>query len=132
MALTGKVTDVLTDGYVEIMLSDDEKAFDDRHIAENPKSVKAKRGDIVVLEEAQPYSLKIARIAYAFPVAAFILGIIIPEGLGMAERIMAGLLLAVMCLVIAWLMNRKARLVSRLEYTIVRIQHRKNDFKPPL
>ena len=62
-----------------------------------------------------------ARIAYIGPLLCFIVGFLASKNLEMGERILSGVILAVMAFVISWLMNRRARMLKRQEYKVVSI-----------
>lgn len=127
--MQAKVTDILTTAFAEVALLDanGEPEKRKRHIAEDTaarRKDRAKRGDIVELEPVDNRIVKIARIAYIMPVILLVLGMVLPKSYTMQERVITGVVLGVMGFVIAWLMNRRARLLQRKEYDIVDVVKR--------
>lgn len=114
----GTVTDILTEGFAEVTLPAEKGEKPRRCVAAN--DVKAKRGDEVELKPAKPWDDKFARWAYLQVPALFLLGLFLSHG-GTLDRILSGLILGAMGFVLAWLMNRRARLRRRLEYRVVHV-----------
>lgn len=121
MAVTGTITDILTEGYAEVMLLED-PAGRQRYVAENPEG--AKRGDTVALESAKPWNDPLARIAYLLPVVFLVLGVLAPRNAALSDRLIIGGVLGILSFVVAWLMNRRARLRRRLAWRVTEILHR--------
>ncbi|MBQ6663918.1 MAG: SoxR reducing system RseC family protein [Firmicutes bacterium] len=123
MALKAKVTDVLTTGFAEVdLIGDDfESLGEERCIAQFEKKVKVHRGDYVELVLLPSRRMTEARIAYIIPLICFAFGVLVTKTLGWGERILSGVILAVMAFVVSWLMNRRARLLQRQEYEVVRV-----------
>lgn len=122
--IEAKVTDILTTGFAEVvLLGENEETKDDsgRHIAIFNKEEKVHRGDIVEITPFDPREIKEARIAYILPVLVFGFGILITGKLEWGERILSAGILAFMTFIVSWLMNRRARLLKRQEYKVVRI-----------
>ena len=122
--IEAKVTDILTTGFAEVVLLGENEELNEkpsRHIAIFNKEDKVHRGDIVEITPFDPREMKEARIAYILPVIVFAFGILITGKLEWGERILSAGVLAFMTFIVSWLMNRRARLLKRQEYKVVRI-----------
>lgn len=123
--VTATVTDILTEGYIEVAPWEDGKPGPDRCIAETFEK-KQRRGDVVELKSAKPWDEPIARVAYLIVPVLFVFGYTVNSG-SVWEKALSGLILGGLGFVLAWLMNRRARLRRRLEYRVVRtLQHAKD------
>ena len=122
--ITGTVTDILTEGFAEVTLPGQAGEGPRRCVAAN--DLGAKRGDEVELRPAKPWNDPFARWAYLQVPALFLLGLLLSRS-GVWERILSGLILAALGFVMAWLMNRRARLRRRLEYRVIKIVQRAQD-----
>ena len=121
MAQKATVTDVLTQGYVEVTLwGDDDQPGKTREIAETDEKKKVKRGDIVELRPIQPRNEPIARIAYIAPVIFFLFGMLLSKNFSWPERILNSAILGFLTFILAWLMNRRARLRRRMTWRVVK------------
>ena len=122
--IEAKVTDVLTTGFAEVMLlNENSETVEEfgRHIAIFNKEQKVHRGDIVEIIPFDPRTVKEAKLVYILPVIVFVFGILITGKLEWGERILSAAILAFMAFIVSWLMNRRARLLKRQEYKVVRI-----------
>ena len=121
MAVLATVTDIMTSGYAEVMLWENGAPGKRRAIAESPKNVKARRGDVVELEPLDARSVKFANILYIIPAVFFILGLAVTRSPSWGERIFAGLIVGFMAFVATWIINRRSRMIRRQEYLITRV-----------
>ena len=125
MTITATVTDILTEGYIEVAPWEDGKPGANRCIAETFEK-KQRRGDVVELKPAKPWDEPIARIAYLIVPVLFLFGYALNRS-SVPEKVLSGLILGVLGFVLAWLMNRRARLRRRLEYRVTRTVQRAKD-----
>lgn len=126
MHITATVTDIFTSGFVEVIPWEENGAPGKRRCVASD-STDAKRGDTVELEPAEPWDDRFARVAYIAPLVFFLLGLFLFHSRGWLNSLAIGAILALLTFVMAWLMNRRARLRRRLEYHVVRILSRKED-----
>jgi positive regulator of sigma E activity len=120
MSERGTVTNVFTSGYVEVAVWEDGQPGARREVAEVDYK-RPRRDDVVELVPAQPRNDRIARIVYIGPVIFFIFGALITKNYDMTQRLLTGGILAAMTFVMAWLMNRPARLRRRLSWRVSRV-----------
>ena len=125
MTVTATVTDILTEGYIEVAPWEDGKPGPNRCIAETFEK-KQRRGDVVELKPAKPWDEPIARIAYLIVPILFVFGYVVNSST-VPEKLLSGLILGVLGFVLAWLMNRRARLRRRLEYRVTRTVKQSQD-----
>lgn len=125
MTVTATVTDILTEGYIEVAPWVDGKPGPDRCIAETFEK-KQRRGDVVELKPAKPWDEPIARIAYLIVPVLFLFGDGVNSG-SVTDKVLSGLILGILGFVLAWLMNRRARLRRRLEYRVTRTLQQSKD-----
>ena len=125
MTVTATVTDILTEGYIEVAPWEDGKPGPNRCIAETFEE-KQRRGDVVELKPAKPWDEPIARIAYLIVPVLFLFGFGVNGGPVM-DKVLSGLILGGLGFVLAWLMNRRARLRRRLEYRVTRTLQQSKD-----
>lgn len=125
MTVTATVTDILTEGYIEVAPWEDGKPGPNRCIAETFEK-KQRRGDVVELKPAKPWDEPIARIAYLIVPILFVFGYVVNRS-SVPEKVLSGLILGVLGFVLAWLMNRRARLRRRLEYRVTRTVQKSKD-----
>ena len=123
--VTATVTDILTEGYIEVAPWEDGKPGPNRCIAETFEK-KQRRGDVVELKPAKPWDEPIARIAYLIVPILFVFGYVVNRS-SVPEKVLSGLILGVLGFVLAWLMNRRARLRRRLEYRVTRTVQKSKD-----
>ena len=115
------VTDIMTSGYAEVIPWVNGGPGKKRAIAENPKNIKAKRGDIVELEPLDSRKVRFADILYILPVIFFILGIVVTKSSSWGERILSGAIVGFMAFIATWIINRRSRMIRRQEYLIIRV-----------
>lgn len=125
MTITATVTDILTEGYIEVAPWVDGRPGPDRCIAETFEK-KQRRGDVVELKPAKPWDEPIARIAYIIVPILLVFGYGVNNG-SVLDKVLSGLILGGLGFVLAWLMNRRARLRRRLEYRVTRILQQSKD-----
>ena len=130
--MQGKVTDVLSTGYLEVApLNAAGEPGKARVIAQESKRKRkehAKRGDIVELQEIVAEEGRSNRVFfYIIPIALLVLGILITGSRSGPERILTGVILGIMGFVVAWILNRKARLSRRQEFEIIRVVQKAKD-----
>lgn len=130
--MRAKVTDDISKGYAEVAPIDEHGNMGkERYIVVDPETKRkkrAKRGDIVELKEIKSGDGTSKRIYFYFiPVLMTLVGILATGSLAIPERILSAVILGVMGFVVAWILNRKARLNKRQEYRIVRIVQRSKE-----
>ena len=125
MSITATVTDILTEGYIEVAPWEDGKPGPNRCIAETFEE-KQRRGDVVELKPAKPWDEPIARIAYLIVPVLLVFGYAVNRS-SVPEKLLSGLILGGLGFVLAWLMNRRARLRRRLEYRVTRTVRKAQD-----
>ncbi len=130
--MIAKVMDDISKGYAEVAPVDARgNVGSERYIAVDPETKRkkrAKRGDIVELKEIKNGDGVSKRIYFYFiPVIMTLIGILVTGHLSIPERILSVAILGIMGLVVAWILNRKARLNKRQEYRIVRIVQRSKE-----
>ena len=119
MAIYAKVTRVMTTDFAEVSILDgiDGEPIDDTtYIAEfEGKKDNVRRDDIVEVVTAEN------RIAYILPVVGAVLGFLLTGGKATGERLLAAFLLALMLFIVAWVMNRRSRMLKYRKYRIKKI-----------
>ena len=130
--MRAKVMDDISKGYAEVAPIDAHGNIGSaRYIAVDPETKRkkrAKRGDIVELKEIKSGEGTSKRIYFYFiPVLMTLIGILVTGHLSIPERILSVVILGFMGFVVAWILNRKARLNKRQEYRIVRIVERSKE-----
>lgn len=122
MAVYAKVTKVLTTDFADVVIMEDGVATDEHYVAEFKGSdLKVKYGDIVEMVPTENRIMNESRIAYVLPVIGVIFGILVTGGRDWGERVLAAILLGLMLFIVAWIMNRRSRMLKRREFKITRI-----------
>lgn len=128
--MQAKVTDELSKGFIEVAPLDSAgNPGKQRFIAEDPgrKKARARRGDIVEISPIESSDGGSKRVYfYIIPVVLFVVGFVMTST-GMQERILSGVLLGFMGFVVAWILNRRARLAQRQVYHVLRIVQKAKD-----
>lgn len=80
-----------------------------------------RRGDVVAVEAAKGYDTKYARTAYIMVPIAIVLGCAFGRSMGydLANTLVMGGLMAVLSFLLAWLMNKQARLRRVIDWRMV-------------
>lgn len=133
-----KVMKTMTKGYCEILLPRDGWSCDmdcqscqhnpcphfdkgcERAMMECYEDVR--RGDVVAVEPAKGYETKYARLAYLMVPLFFALGCLfggVVMDYDLANTLVMGAIMAVLNLVLAWLMNRQARMRRVIDWRMV-------------
>ena len=132
-----KINKVMTKGYAEILLAPADWTCElncavcpenpcphvhkncDRAMAECYDDVR--RGDLVLVEPAKGYDTKYARSAYIMVPIAFVLGCAFGRSMhyDLANTLVMGGLMAVLSFLLAWLMNKQARMRRVIEWRMV-------------
>ena len=122
MAIYAKVTRVMTTDFAEVSILDgiDGEPIDDTtYIAEfEGKKDNVRRDDIVEVVTAENRIMNESRIAYILPVVGAVLGFLLTGGKATGERLLAAFLLALMLFIVAWVMNRRSRMLKYRKYRI--------------
>lgn len=126
MAIFATVTDILTEGFAEVAVWEDGAPGKHRAIAEFDKKLKARRGDEVELKNAGPRDMREARLAYVLPLLLAVFGLLLSGG-AWTEKLLNAAILGFLGFIVAWLMNRRARLLRRREYTVSRVTKRRGE-----
>ena len=125
MAIYAKVTRVMTTDFAEISILDgiDGEPIDDTtYIAEfEGKKDNVRRDDIVEVVTADNRIMNESRIAYILPVVGAVLGFLFRAGKAIGERILSAFLLALMLFIVAWVMNRRSRMLKYRKYRVKKI-----------
>jgi hypothetical protein len=125
MAIYAKVTRVMTTDFAEVSILDgiDGEPIDDTtYIAEfEGKKDNVRRDDIVEVVTAENRIMNESRIAYILPVVGAVLGFLLTGGKATGERLLAAFLLALMLFIVAWVMNRRSRMLKYRKYRIKKI-----------
>lgn len=117
--ITATIIRVITKGYAECALWEN-GAPEKRHcIIED--SFGSRRGAVVELASASPREEPLARLAYLAVPVFFAMGCLLGGAGGIADRLTAGGVLALLTFVMAWLMNRRARMRRIMEYRVTRV-----------
>ena len=125
MAVYAKVTRIMTTDFAEISILDgiDGEAIDNTtYIAEfKGKELNVRRDDIVEVVPTDNRIMNESKIAYVLPVIGLILGFLFTGSKPMAERILSGVLLGIMMLIVAYVMNRRSRMLKYRKYKVKKI-----------
>ena len=125
MAIYAKVTRVMTTDFAEVSILDgiDGEPIDDTtYIAEfEGKKDNVRRDDIVEVVTAENRIMIESRIAYILPVVGAVLGFLFTGGKATGERLLAAFLLALMLFIVAWVMNRRSRMLKYRKYRVKKI-----------
>ena len=123
MAITAKVMKVMTTDFAEVSILDNGEPIDDTtYIAEfKGKDLKVRRDDIVEVVPVDNRIMNESRIAYVLPVVGVIVGFLITNSKETPERLLAAFLLGLMLFIVAWVMNRRSRMLKYRKYKITKI-----------
>jgi positive regulator of sigma E activity len=125
MAIYAKVTRIMTTDFAEVSILDgiDGEPIDDTtYIAEfEGKKDNVRRDDIVEVVTADNRIMNESRIAYILPVVGAVLGFLFTAGKATGERILSAFLLALMLFIVAWVMNRRSRMLKYRKYRVKKI-----------
>ena len=123
MAITAKVIKVMTTDFAEVSILDNGEPIDDTtYIAEfKGKDLKVRRDDIVEVVPVENRIMNESRIAYVLPVVGVIVGFLITNSQETLERLLAAFLLGLMLFIVAWVMNRRSRMLKYRKYNITKI-----------
>lgn len=127
MLVQATVTNVFTNGYVEVAPWENGAPGERREVAETAYK-KPRRNDVVEMVPAKPQNTPVARIAYIAPVFFFAFGVYITGSYDLFQRLLTGAIMFGMTFVMAWLMNRSARLRRRLSWSVSRVIRRAESF----
>ena len=125
MAIYAKVTRIMTTDFAEISILDgiDGEAIDNTtYIAEfKAKELNVRRDDIVEVVPTDNRIMNESKIAYILPVIGLVLGFLFMGSKPMPERILSGVLLGIMMLIVAYVMNRRSRMLKYRKYKVKKI-----------
>ena len=125
MAIYAKVTRIMTTDFAEVSILDgiDGEPIDDTtYIAEfEGKKDNVRRDDIVEVVTADNRIMNESRIAYILPVVGAVLGFLFTAGKATGERVLSAFLLALMLFIVAWVMNRRSRMLKYRKYRVKKI-----------
>lgn len=125
MAIYAKVTRIMTTDFAEVSILDgiDGEPIDDTtYIAEfEGKKDNVRRDDIVEVVTADNRIMNESRIAYILPVVGAVLGFLFTAGKATGERLLSAFLLALMLFIVAWVMNRRSRMLKYRKYRVKKI-----------
>ena len=123
MAIIAKVTRVMTTDFAEVSILDHGEPIDETtYIAQfYGKELKVRRDDIVELEPIESRTMNDSRIAYVLPVIGVLLGFFITKSDDIMQKILSAFLLGLMLFIVAWVMNRRSRMLKYRKYRVKRI-----------
>lgn len=125
MAIYAKVTRIMTTDFAEVSILDGlngDPIDNTTYIAEfQGKKDNVRRDDIVELETCDNRIMNESKVAYVLPIIGFIIGFLITGSKTMGERLLAAALLGVMLLIVAYVMNRRSRMLKYRKYRVVKI-----------
>ena len=122
MAVTAKVIKVLTTDFAEVAILDNGELSKEHYIAEfEGNKEKVRRDDYVEMVPKEGRIMNTSRWAYLLPVIGIIFAIFITVGRAWEERILTAFLLGLMTFIVAWLMNRRSRMLKRREFKVTKI-----------
>ncbi len=125
MAIYARVTKIMTTDFAEISILDgiDGEPIDETtYIAEfEGKKDNVRRDDIVEVVTADNRIMNESRIAYILPVVGAVLGFLFTAGKATGERLLSAFLLALMLFIVAWVMNRRSRMLKYRKYRVKKI-----------
>ena len=125
MAIYAKVTRIMTTDFAEVSILDDingEPIDNTTYIAEfEGKKDNVRRDDIVELVTADNRIMNESRIAYILPVVGLIFGFLVTGSKTMPERLLAAFLLGLMLFIVAWVINRRSRMLKFRKYRVKKI-----------
>ena len=125
MAIYAKVTRIMTTDFAEISILDNEtgEPIDNTtYIAEFAgKNEKVRRDDIVEVVPEENRIMNESKIAYVLPVIGFVIGFLITGSKTTAERLLAAFLLGIMLLIVAFVMNRRSRMLKYRKYRVKKV-----------
>lgn len=125
MAIYAKVNRIMTTDFAEVSILDgiDGEPIDNiTYIAEfEGKKDNVRRDDIVELVTADSRIMNESRIAYILPVVGLVLGFLFTGSRAMPERLLSAFLLGLMLLIVAYIMNRRSRMLKLRKYRVKKI-----------
>ena len=125
MAIYAKVTRIMTTDFAEVSILDgiDGEPIDNvTYIAEfKGKELNVRRDDIVEVVPSDNRIMNESRVAYVLPVIGLILGFLFTGSRPVTERILSGVLLGIMMLIVAYVMNRRSRMLKYRKYKVKKI-----------
>jgi positive regulator of sigma E activity len=125
MAIYAKVTRIMTTDFAEVSILDGlngDPIDNTTYIAEfQGKKDNVRRDEIVELETCDNRIMNESKVAYVLPIIGFIIGFLITGSKTMGERLLAAALLGVMLLIVAYVMNRRSRMLKYRKYRVVKI-----------
>ena len=125
MAIYAKVTRIMTTDFAEISILDNETGLpidDTTYIAEFAgKKERVRRDDIVEVVPVENRIMNESRVAYALPFIGFIIGFLITGSKDTPERLLAAFLLGLMLFIVAFVMNRRSRMLKYRKYRVKRV-----------
>ena len=125
MAIYAKVTRIMTTDFAEVSILDGKTGApidDTTYIAEfNGRKEKVRREDIVEVETVENRIMNESRVAYGLPLIGFVIGFLITRSNAMPERLLAAFLLGLMLFIVAWVMNRRSRMLKYRKYRVVKV-----------
>ena len=125
MAIYAKVKKIMTTDFAEVAILEDvngEPIDDTTYIAEFQGSKeKVRRDDIVEVVPVENRIMNDSRIAYVLPVIGAVIGFIVTGSKTTQERILAAFLLGLMLFIVAWVMNRRSRMLKYRKYRIKKV-----------
>ncbi len=123
MAITAKVMKVMTTDFAEVSILDHGEPIDETtYIAEfKGKELRVRRDDIVEVVPVDNRIMNESRVAYVLPVVGIIVGFLLTYSKGVGQAVLSAFLLGLMLFIVAWVMNRRSRMLKYRKYKITKI-----------
>ena len=125
MAIYAKVTRIMTTDFAEVSILDGvsgEPIDNTTYIAEfKGKELNVRRDDIVEVVPTENRIMNESRIAYVLPVIGLLVGFFATASKATGERILSAVLLGIMFLIVAYVMNRRSRMLKYRKYKVKKI-----------
>ena len=125
MAIYAKVTRIMTTDFAEISILDGINGGpvdNTTYIAEfKEKELNVRRDDIVEVIPTENRIMNESKIAYVLPVIGLLIGFFATASKAMPERLLSAFLLGLMMLIVAYIMNRRSRMLKYRKYRVKKI-----------
>ena len=125
MAIFAKVTRIMTTDFAEVSILDNETGLpidDTTYIAGFAGKIeRVRRDDIVEVVPVENRIMNESRVAYALPFIGFVVGFLITGSKTTMERLLAAFLLGLMLFIVAFVMNRRSRMLKYRKYRVKRV-----------
>jgi len=123
MAVAAKVVKIMTTDFAEVAILDNGELIDEQtYIAEfDGKNLRVRRDDIVEVVPVDNRIMNESRIAYVLPIIGAVIGFLITGARAVPERLLTAFLLGLMLFIVAYVMNRRSRMLKYRKYRVTKI-----------